>query len=72
MKGYSILAEKGASGEVYNQGSERTSSILSYILLALAETGLEVEGIQTFRNGKSVSEPLKVDNGSVAKKYLVK
>jgi GDPmannose 4,6-dehydratase len=62
VKGYSILAEKGASGEVYNQGSERTSSILSYILLALAETGLKIEAIQTFKNNKNVIDPLQLDH----------
>ena len=37
---YILLAEKGLSGEVYNQGSMRTNSILTYILLSLESVGV--------------------------------
>ncbi len=37
VNGYMILADQGKSGEVYNQGSMRTNSVLSYILLGLKE-----------------------------------
>ncbi|MCX6006182.1 MAG: GDP-mannose 4,6-dehydratase, partial [Chloroflexi bacterium] len=35
VKGYCLLAEKGKYGDVYNQGSQRTNSVITYALLAL-------------------------------------
>src|SRR4030043_2459559 len=35
VKGYCLLAQKGKYGDVYNQGSQRTNSVLSYLLLSL-------------------------------------
>ena len=61
VKGYCLLAEKGRPGEIYNQGSQRTTSILCYILLALEEAGVAVEKIQSFKNGKKVLGPLETD-----------
>ena len=55
------MAEKGTRGEIYNQGSRRTNSILSYILLALQEVGINVEKIESFKNGKTVLDPLQTD-----------
>lgn len=62
VKGYCLLAEKGRPGEVYNQGSQRTNSILTFILLALEEIGSKVEKIETFKNGKKVLDPLDKDD----------
>ena len=61
VRGYCLLAEKGRPGEVYNQGSQRTTSILSYILLALEENGMKVEKIESFKNRKRVIDPLQPD-----------
>lgn len=57
VKGYCILAEKGKPGEVYNQGSMRTNSILSYILFTLENAGWRVGKIETIENGKTVQDP---------------
>ena len=46
INGYLILAEKGSSGEVYNQGSMRTNSVLTFILLGLEQAGWEIEEIE--------------------------
>ena len=61
VRGYCLLAEKGRPAEVYNQGTQRTTSILSYILLALEEVGMKVEKIESFKNGKEVIDPLQSD-----------
>lgn len=62
VKGYALLAERGIPGEVYNQGSQRTNSVLTYILLALQEAGYQIEKIETMKRGKVVREPLQMDN----------
>ena len=64
VKGYCLLAEKGNAGEVYNQGSMRTNSVLSYILLALESAGWRVEKIETINetNRKTVLDPLQRNN----------
>lgn len=63
VTGYTLLAEKGGYGDVYNQGSSRTNSVLSYILLALENTGWEIEKIETIKKNKSVINPTeKVDS----------
>ncbi len=60
VRGYLLLAEHGQAGEVYNQGSMRTNSVLSYMLLALEEIGWSVRGLQTFRGTKSVDRPADI------------
>jgi len=60
-EGYCLLAEKGNYGEVYNLGSQRTNSVLSYILLALAEAGFHVSRIETFSGEKRVDNPSAVE-----------
>ena len=47
VQGYLLLAEKGQSGAVYNQGSMRTNSVLSYILFGLEEAGWNINSIET-------------------------
>lgn len=64
VKGYCLLAEKGESGGVYNQGSQRTNSVLSYILLCLEEIGYTVNRIETFSGGKGVENPTQIDNSA--------
>lgn len=65
VRGYCILAEKGTPGDIYNQGSSRTNSVLSYMLLALNEVGIRVECITSFKNGKTVTDPLESDPTSI-------
>lgn len=49
VRGYCLLADKGKLGEVCNQGSMRTNSVLSYILLCLEDAGWKVEKSETMR-----------------------
>ncbi len=65
INGYLLLAEKGKSGEVYNQGSMRTNSVLSYILLGLEEAGWDVEEIRTFNDNKIVKDPTLIDKTEI-------
>lgn len=57
VKGYCLLAERGEYGEVYNQGSSRTNSVLSYILLAIENAGWKIEKIESMGKGKLVTNP---------------
>jgi len=61
-EGYCLLAEKGNYGEVYNLGSQRTNSVLSYILLALDEAGFHASKIETFLGQKRVDNPSAMGN----------
>ncbi|MBI5460317.1 GDP-mannose 4,6-dehydratase [Methanobacterium sp.] len=65
VQGYLLLAEKGQSGEVYNQGSMRTNSVLSYILLGLEEAGWNVNKIETLKGDKQIQDPNEMDNSSI-------
>ena len=65
VKGYCLLAEKGRCGDVYNQGSMRTNSVLSYILLTLEAAGYNISRIETFRGEKKVENPTEVSNGKM-------
>lgn len=63
VKGYCLLAEKGKSGEIYNQGSMRMNSVLSYVLLSLESAGWEVNRIESISNkDKAVDQPTQRDN----------
>ena len=62
VRGYMLLAEKGKHGDVYNQGSMRTNSVLSYILLSLEEAGWKVESIESVNNDKVVNNPTELDS----------
>ncbi len=72
VNGYLLLAEKGISGEVYNQGSMRTNSVLSYILLGLEQAGWEVSKITTMNNDKVVENPTENDNSEIYGIYFDK
>lgn len=61
IKGYCLIAEKGKYGDVYNQGSQRTNSVITYALLALECAGYTVKKIQTIRNKKAVTNPTASD-----------
>src|ERR1700722_13327552 len=59
VEGYAVLEEKAVSGDVYVQGSMRTHSVLSYLLLALDEIGYKVESVAAFSGQKRVDNPLE-------------
>lgn len=61
VKGYLLLAERGARGAVYNLGSERTNSVLTYLLLALQEVDTPVHTLRTLRGAKSVDRPADME-----------
>jgi GDPmannose 4,6-dehydratase len=61
VNGYLLLGIKGKNGEVYNQGSERTNSVLTYILLALEQAGMKPESLSTFEGKKSVDNPAETE-----------
>ncbi|MGC8979170.1 GDP-mannose 4,6-dehydratase [Caldisericum sp.] len=65
VDGYILIAEKGKYGDVYNQGSMRTNSILSYILLSLEEAGYEIKKIETVNGEKVVKKPTEIDNSGM-------
>lgn len=57
VRGYLLLAERGRPGDVYNLGSTRTNSVLTYLLLALEEVGHHVQRLSTVRGEKAVDAP---------------
>ncbi len=61
VSGYCLLAQKGTYGEVYNQGSQRTNSILSYLLLSLESAGFTIDKIKAIKGGKTVENPTEID-----------
>ena len=65
LNGYCLLAEKGRYGDVYNQGSQRTNSVLSYILLSLECAGYAVNRIETCDGRKAVDNPNELDNSKM-------
>ena len=65
VKGYCLLAQKGRYGDVYNQGSQRTNSVLSFLLLSLECAGYAIDGITTVRGEKTVENPTEVDNSEM-------
>ncbi len=62
VRGYCLLAEKGKPGEVYVQGSQRTNSVLSYLLLALECAGYSISRLETAKGKKVVESPTEIDN----------
>ncbi len=65
LKGYCLLAEKGRYGDVYNQGSQRTNSVLSYLLLSLECAGYAVNRIETLGGKKVVDNPNELDSSKM-------
>ena len=54
-----VAGGKGRQRRVYVQGSMRTHSVLSYLLLALDEIGYKVESVAAFSGQKRVDNPLE-------------
>ena len=46
VDGYILLSEKGRFGDVYVQGSMRTNSVLTYILMTLKHLGYEIGNLE--------------------------
>mgnify|MGYP000170859870 CR=1 FL=1 len=65
VKGYCLLAERGRYGDVYNQGSMRTNSVLSYILLSLEQAGWMIDKIETMKGNKVIKCPTERDNSKM-------
>jgi len=65
INGYLLLAENGKYGDVYNQGSMRTNSVMSYLLMSLEEAGYPVSRIETIKGEKVVAEPNEPDNSRI-------
>jgi GDPmannose 4,6-dehydratase len=65
VKGYCLLAQKGKYGDVYNQGSQRTNSVLSYLLLSLECAGYSIDKITTIRGKKVVRDPIEMDSSEM-------
>ena len=57
IRGYELLAEKGKAGEVYNQGSERTNSVLGLVLLAINEAGYVIKSLRATKGDKEIESP---------------
>jgi GDPmannose 4,6-dehydratase len=62
VDGYLLLATRGAPGEVYNQGSQRANSVLSYILLSLENVGFKPVSMRTLDGGISVDNPGQLES----------
>ena len=65
IDGYLLLAEKGRHGDVYNQGSMRANSVMSYLLLSLDKAGYPVDRIETFHGEKWVDDPTEPDRSEI-------
>jgi GDPmannose 4,6-dehydratase len=64
VDGYLLLALKGKPGEVYNQGSQRTNSVLSYILLALKAANWNPLSLSSASGGVKIKDPINLETSS--------
>lgn len=65
VEGYCLLAERGKYGDVYNQGSQRTNSVLTYILLSLEVAGYTIHEIRTANSDKAIESPTERDRSPI-------
>ena len=65
LEGYCLLAGKGRYGDVYNQGSQRTNSVMGYLLLSLECAGYAVDRIETLDGRKAVDNPNESDSSKM-------
>lgn len=72
VRGYCLLAKKGKYGDVYNQGSRRTNSVMTYILLSLEKAGYHPKKIETLKNSKKMENPTEKDNSVIFGKNFEK
>jgi GDP-mannose 4,6-dehydratase len=57
VEGYKLLALKGDNGDVYNFGSERTNSVLTYLCWTLQEAGYIVQSLSAWKGNKKIDNP---------------
>ena len=62
VRGYCLLALQGVHGDVYNLGTMRTTSVLSYILMTLETAGFPVHQIEASNGGKIIEGPTETDS----------
>ena len=66
VRGYMLIAERGEEGQVYNQGSERTNSVLTYILWALEEAEMKPRALRRLSDGSLLlEEPAEVEEAEL-------
>ena len=65
VNGYSILAERGRPGNVYNLGSMRGISIATYLLTCLEIAGYHIDKIAKERGKRALPEPLREERSSI-------
>ena len=65
VDGYVLLAEKGRHGDVYNQGSMRTNSVMSYLLMSLEEGGYPISKIESHSGDKVIENPTALDRSPI-------
>jgi GDPmannose 4,6-dehydratase len=65
VEGYACLARNGIPGEVYNLGSMRCASVLTFLLLALGESGFPIDRVSTLDGKKAVDAPLAPEKSSI-------
>lgn len=61
IRAYMTIAEKGTSGDVYNLGSHKITSLASFLLYATEAAGFQVHEV-IFGNGICIVNPLIVQN----------
>ncbi len=61
VRGYCLLAERGRYGDVYNLGTMRTISVLSYLLMSLEKSGYLITSIESTHGKKKVDNPQAPD-----------
>lgn len=57
IDGYKLAALGGTAGDVYNLGSERTNSVLTYLLWAINAIGFHTNKLNTLTGGKRIEDP---------------
>lgn len=65
INGYVLLSEKGKFGDVYIQGSMRTNSVITYLLLTLTHLGYRIMEVETLGGEKKVKDPTEIDKEGV-------
>lgn len=65
IDGYMLLAEKGKYGDVYNQGSMRTNSVMSYLLMSLVAAGYPVNRVETLKGDKVIEDPIAPNKSEI-------
>lgn len=62
VRGYCLISKKGRNGDVYNQGSNRVNSVLTYLLLALEEAGYNINSLKSLKGNKQIKNPTEKDD----------